>query len=169
MSLRNFFKKENLSQVVQGYKVPANCILAAGCLCFSYENEQIHFLLTKYADPNWPYLYDFGGCVDFGDKNIFYTINRELKEETNNLVQLPNFENESEHFQTYRLNFNDKYKYAFCFLRLNKSDYKRSDFGEFEKEDNIERFIDWYEFDSKTIEKLCPRINLNILKKEFSV
>lgn len=134
---------DNLSDRSLTYE---NSISACGSLFYKIENSKVKLLLIKYSDVNWPRLDDFGGKIEISDMSVFDSMTREVSEETNNII--------TEEYLKMIINENTptfytkQSKYHLWLIKVNNNEFQDTNiFGNIEYSDNIERIIDWYDFD----------------------
>lgn len=153
--LRKVFNYDNMNESQIGEKtnmnVYTNNISACGCLLYKVVDNNIKLLLIQYDDVNWPRLDDFGGQIDLTDNTIDECINRELLEETNNVLNLSMF-NDKLCF------YNQKSKYYFYLIKTSSEFLEDTTiFGDRELADNIGREINWYNYNDVK-DKLAYRL-----------
>lgn len=120
-------------------------ISAAGCLFYKQTIYGKQLLLTKYVDPHWPRLDDFGGRVDVKDNTIYDTIIRETNEETNGVIGETRIRElvmnpKNKHY------YNRESKYYLILVQVDETFFPDTTvFGQLENHDQIYRTIDWYD------------------------
>lgn len=134
---------DNLSDSTKTYE---NTISACGSLIYKVEDNKVKLLLIKYTDIKWPRLDDFGGKIDITDMSVFDAMSREVSEETNNIIKgdyLKILINKN------TLTFyNKQSKYYLWLIKIDNNQFQDTTvFGNIEFSDNIERNINWYDFD----------------------
>lgn len=168
---RKIFNKDNIneSKIIDSLSnkslLYTNSISACGCLFYRFFQNKLQLLLISYSDPNWPKLDDFGGRIDEEDLTINDAIMRETSEETNNVISkkymLKMLSENQESF------YNKQSKY-YVVLKKVDCDFHPdcSVFGDLEIHDNIQRKIDWIDYDvakpKLSLRLLC---NLELIKK----
>lgn len=127
-----------------------NPVSAAGCLFYKLETgsetgkSRVCVLLIQYKDPNWPRLDDFGGQIDVDDTSIENALVREVKEESNGLINFTTLD------KSKRLNFyNRQSKYYQSLIEVDGSFFPDTTvFGEIEEVDSIARVVQWHQYDT---------------------
>jgi 8-oxo-dGTP pyrophosphatase MutT (NUDIX family) len=132
----------SLADITQTYE---NSISACGCLFYKIVDNVVQLLLIKYTDPNWQRLDDFGGKIDLDDTSVFNAMMREVSEETNGVI--------TGEYLTSAINgdtktfYNRKSKYYIWLVQVDDTFFPdTSIFGNNEIYDNIERTVQWYNF-----------------------
>lgn len=169
---RKIFNFDDLDQskTVDGLMSPEiykNTISAAGCLIYKQdENDEVYLLLIKYTDCKSVLLDDFGGKIDDIDESVFDTITRELKEETNGVIERKNIINKiiKNNFKFFHQHYS---KYFSILIKVNSDFYPDPKvFDELEYHDNIKRTVGWYKFND-CHQELAHRIKNNISLMEY--
>jgi len=126
---------------------------AAGILFFKVIDGKIYLLLISYNEKKYSLLDDLGGRAEVYDQSIFQTINREVAEESNDLIQV-----DSQNLQCNQVYVADS-KYLCLIVKLDSDAYQdTSIFGTFESTNKFERTIKWYEFTDQLKPQLSHRI-----------
>ena len=133
---------QKLSDTTEAYE---NSISACGCLFYKIVDNAVQLLLIKYTDPNFPRLDDLGGKVDIEDLSVFDAMVREVREESNNVIVVDHIKMLiNDITKTY---YNKKSKYYMWLVQVDDTFFPDTRiFGNSELHDNIERSIQWYNF-----------------------
>lgn len=120
----------------------SNEIKAGGILFYIYDtkdNNKLKFLLIKSRN-----LYeDFGGRTDTADSSIQETVCREADEESNNIFKKEELINNIKDTESIYIPWT---KYVLYFVELNEL-INPILFGTKENHDNIERTVEWIDYD----------------------
>jgi ADP-ribose pyrophosphatase YjhB (NUDIX family) len=167
---RKIFNFDNLSEskIISSLGSPpkknlfAKTISAGGCLFYriNQETKKLQLLLISYSDPKWPRLDDIGGRVDLEDETIWDAIKREVKEETNQVMDDSVIGEiiKEENSQAF---YNPGSKYFGLVVCVNDDFFPdTSVFGTFENADRIHRTIKWYDY-TEIKQNLAYRILFN--------
>lgn len=113
-------------------------IRAGGVIIYRKFNNEIELLLIKKLNR----YEDIGGKTDIKDINEFDTVSREVKEETNFVINQKIIKKQLDNNKSI---YNYKSKYVLYFVKANKYERKLTSekFGECENFDSIERTIHW--------------------------
>jgi len=156
---RKIFNYDDLgeSKIVSGLtdikKLYKNTISASGCLFYKLVKGALYLLLISYDDPKWNKLDDFGGRIDKDDDSVLDTIIRETSEETNGLIKKKMIVGHK-----HTIFYNKYSKYYGIAIEVPEDFFTdTSVFGNYEKTDNINRKIEWYEY-SKNKSRLASRL-----------
>lgn len=141
-----------------------NDIFAGGVLLYKIINNNFYLLLSFSSFRQ--YYEDIGGKVDLVDDSIYDTVIRETQEETNNVINLTKSRLESSNYI-----YNRSGKYMLFLTEANDIEKNKTinDFGMCEIHDNINRTIQWINYDDilKNNLKLSPRILFKFIAKEI--
>jgi 8-oxo-dGTP pyrophosphatase MutT (NUDIX family) len=141
-------------------------IRAGGVLFFKCNKLTTKLLMIKKTHQ---LMYeDIGGKTSSFDDNIYETIAREVKEETNNLIDSDIVKNQI---------YSGKYfyiplaKYLLIIIKANSYErkLKDNDFGDKEIHDDIDRTVEWVDLNNFLENKLIfnPRLHSDELKEYF--
>lgn len=139
-------------------------ICAGGVILYRMINSNIELLLIKSRDK----YEDFGGKIDKGDVDIYDTIAREVKEESNNLID----------YDSIMLRIKDtnnkpvyvKYsKYLVFILEANDLEKELTSemFGTHEIHDNINRTVHWISMTDFLNLTERKEVNFRLINKPF--
>lgn len=174
---RKIFNYDNLeeSKVIPSLKekkqLYQNTISACGCLFYRKNTKEL--LLISYVDPNWPNYDDFGGIIDENDNSVNMTIEREVSEETNDVITKNDIKKifKSKNYVQF---YNGFCKYYFIAVNVDeKFNQNTEKFGDLEKTDNLKRTINWIKYD-QALPKLATRLKnceelIKFLNVEFGI
>ncbi len=150
-----FYANQLNKAVVVNCGSPTNSksISAGGILFVKIVDGKTYLLLSSYLDPNRPLLDDLGGRTEIADESIFQTIDREVNEETNNIITV-----NSQNLKGARI-YVPRSKYL-CLMVLIDKDIcpDTSIFGRVEVTNQIKRTIEWHEWTDSLKNKLNPRL-----------
>ena len=138
---------------LQNGMVVKSVATAGGILLVKIVDGKPYLLLQTYSEKKWPLLDDFGGCAEMYDANIFKTIDREVAEETNDVIKV----------DSQNLNCIPVYvpscKYLCLIVRVNADEYPEIDvFGTSEWTTKYQRTVDWHQL----TDELKPKLNWRI-------
>ena len=126
---------------------------AAGILFVKVIDGKIYLLLISYKDQRYSLLDDLGGSAEVYDLTIFHTINREVAEETNDLIQI-----DSKNLKCTQI-YAENSKYLCLIVKVDPDTYQdTSIFGTFESTNKFDRTIEWHEFTEQLKPKLSHRL-----------
>jgi len=133
-------------------------IRAGGVLFFNYKKSNIELLMIKKSS-NLKYE-DIGGKTSESDKDIYETIAREVSEETNNVI---NFTIIQKQLHLAKCIYIPHAKYLLFIVKANSFErkLKASHFGNKEIHDDIDRTIEWVNFDDFLDNKLNTNTRLH--------
>ena len=161
MTSRKVFYMDQLNNgvVVQSLaSAGRNAISAGGILFVKIVDGKTYLLLISYQDPNWPLLDDLGGRTEVTDTSIFETIDREVAEETNDIIKV-----DSQNLECMRV-YIPKSKYLCLIVKVDPDAYLDTCvFGTFESTDKIHRTIEWHELTNELKPKLSQRIQHTVI------
>ena len=124
-----------------------------GILLVKIVNGKKYLLLQTYLENKWPLLDDFGGCAEMYDTNIFKTIDREVAEETNDVIKV-----DSQNLKCIPV-YVPTCKYLCLIVQVNADEYQEIDvFGTSEWTTKYQRTVAWHEL----TDELKPKLNWRI-------
>lgn len=133
-------------------------ICAGGMLLYKIVNKELYLLMSFSNN----YYEDIGGRIDITDDTIYDTVIREVREETNNIINLDIVELENTYY-----NYNKIGKYIIFLVKANDIQKKlnSSNFGNYEIHDNIKRTIEWINYNDIYDNKvnISPRVSKNFI------
>ena len=137
-------------------------VTAAGTLFIKVVDGRIYLLLISYTDQRYSLLDDLGGRAEVYDKSIYQTIDREVKEESNEIIQI-----DSENLECTSV-YMPECKYLCLITKLNEDAYPdTSIFGTLEHTNQLKRTIEWHEFTDQLKPKLSHRIRQQSIYDEL--
>lgn len=131
-------------------------VLAAGVLFHKIVDGDVQVLVVRYFDPNWPNLDDLGGRANIFDRHVFDTIVREVREETNGIIEITLAMS-----QIAKKVYVPESKYACWLIDADSQEangvanLECADFGVLERDDDIFRLVNWFKIpkDEELIKK----------------
>ena len=122
------------------FKIDGNDVTSGGIIFYRYTAKSIDLLLINSERS----IEDLGGCTEKGDIDIYYTVAREVEEESNKKFNRKNLIKRLKNDSTKHI-YTAKSKYVIFILRATEKEqkFKKEDFGTKETHDNIERQIKW--------------------------
>ncbi len=157
-------------QIRPVFKLNGNDVKAGGIIFYRYTENSLDLLLINSERS----IEDLGGCTDEDDEDIYYTVAREVEEESNKKFKMNNLIKRLKK-DSVKLCYTPKSKYVIFVLKATEKEqkFKKEDFGDLETHDNIKRQIKWIPLSiflkSDTIkEKLNWRLKNNALFKIFN-
>jgi hypothetical protein len=135
-------------------------IYGGGVILFKKHDDITELLLIK----NRGKYEDLGGRIDKQDKNIYETISREVKEESNGLLSTIYNRIYDTPFIYTRIS-----KYVICLVQATdeESKLKGEDFGDRELHDNIERTAHWMTIDEFYEHAKNKELNFRLINKNI--
>lgn len=122
------------------FKLDGQDVKAGGIIFYRYGTKSIDLLLSASERS----MDDLGGCTDIEDPDIYYTVAREVEEESNKKFNKKNLIKRLKQESTQYI-YTPKSKYVIFILKASDDEkkFKKEDFGEKEIHDNIERQVKW--------------------------
>jgi 8-oxo-dGTP pyrophosphatase MutT (NUDIX family) len=151
------------TQVTMARDVYKNPIVATGIIFYTYLNGRLCILLLQRHDSD--VLEDLGGKIERSDSSVLNAAIREVREETNGVIQSDDIWYYIRLFHNYENRENQVYYCAksmyYCYLIEVSSSFMwdaREQMGYVEKHTGIRRTVDWYFVDTIHEERLAHRI-----------
>ncbi len=159
---RRIFNYDNAQETMiiyepgQGYE---KSIFAAGCLFYKFVNNEPYVLLIKYSDPKWTRLDDLGGRIDMTDVSLDAAIIREVREESNGVIDAETMRKLLNNPSTLTF-YHKRGKYCLKMVKVDDSFYPDTTvFGKRELTDDIERTIAWYKY-YDVVDNMAERLDI---------
>ena len=136
-------------------------VTAGGVLLYRYREEKVEFLMIQVKG-----IYeDIGGKANIRDIDIVETIRREVKEESNNILNIPR----DRFFNSLRI-INPKSKYCIYIMRANQDEIRLKEevFGKVEHYNGKERSFHWISMDEYFLKLKNRRLNNRLYNRFLS-
>jgi hypothetical protein len=162
------YKKGRPTFYYKGIENTYNEIRAGGVIFYKFQGGKLKLLLINKTHDQ---LYeDFGGKTDMEDYTILDTITREIYEESNKIIKKKFIMRKLLNKNSCEL-YNNKSKYLVFLIKLNFH-VTGKQFGNKEIHDDIDRTVEWIDYEKyeklKLKNKINPRLNFKQLEEELN-
>lgn len=131
-------------------------IMAAGVLLYRYDDNKLKVLTINKKDrKKQDIVEDLGGKIEQTDDTLYDTIIREAYEESNGLIKI-----NKERLEKSNILYMNHCKYALALIEATSNEcvLKKDDFGNREIKDDIDRTIDWMDYEEFKNAAISPRL-----------